>query len=610
MTKKYISIIAIAILIIFPVMGLVNVSKAQVDASVLTYLESINPQTDWTVMARKALGGEVSDASFLQELDGENANDYSSYILAITALGEDPRSFGNENLIYGLRQLSSNGQIGDEQYLNDDIFALIALRSAGVRALDSLVAQEVQYIKSKQTNDKGWSWDASATEAMVDYTAMGIMALLSSGVQATDSSIVNAVDYLANAQNDNGGFGMTSSDASNTASTAWALSAIYALGDDINFYKPAALTPVDYLNNMLHADGYFLFDENSAAADQFTPITSSYAAIALSGKYYPVSTIIAPSTVSLRIEGIESTVCLLDNAIGATALDVIKASSDECGYEYIIEQYDWGPYLTTIAGDTAAGMDGWIFAVNHEHLQVGANQFNMTEDDALVVYYGAWDSKLLRVSHDQSSVEIGDTTTATVERYDAGAWSALSDATLKRGTDSFVSDANGQVNLSWPEDGAYYLYAEAEASVRSSKVLVISGDSGESQTMGMSVTIEQDDSGAGGNGNNDQPEQSNVIFGVSGDLSFGTLKPGQSLTKQATISNTGSNSISTTATVEGTSLFTNNIYLDNVAPIQWQKIISSGAQSGVDVTLSVPQSYSASGAEQGTLIFWANAVQN
>ena len=598
------TILIIISIITLPIIGLFESSSAAVQPEVGTYLESISPQTDWSIMARAAIGQTPTNIDFLKTLDGSTANDYATYILAITSLGEDPRSFGSENLVYGLRQLSDNGQIGDEMYLNDDIFSLIALRAAGVIQSDSLVTQEVDYIKSKQAPDGGWSWDSSATEGMVDYTAMGIMALISAGVDTTDSSIVTAVDFLANAQNDDGGFGMNSSDTSNTASTAWALSAINSMNADVNFYKPTGLSPIDYLDARQHADGYFFFDETSTSADQFTQYTTSYTAIALSGKYYPVSSIIAPATSSLRIEGINSTVCVLDNAQGLSALDVIKSSAQECGYTYVIQEYEWGPYLTTINSEISEGNNGWIFVANNEHLMVGANQFAMTQGDELIMYYGAWDSKLLRITHSESSVSIGDATTALVERYDSGAWSAIQGATLTRGAETFTTDALGQVNLSWPTDGAYYLYAQSDIGVRSEKIMVVAGDAGDSQNLGMSVNIEQLDVG----GSNPDIPTPSTIFGVTADLSFGTLNPGQSLTKQATIINNGDSNIATTATVSGASLFVNNITLDNVIPAQWQQTIAGSVSTDVDVTLSVPSSYSGSGEEQGTLVFWANVV--
>ncbi|MBI1961732.1 MAG: terpene cyclase/mutase family protein, partial [Parcubacteria group bacterium] len=340
----------VAAAIAFGVFGHLVPSKAVVSPQTGAYLAALSPQTDWSVMARSATGQAVADASFLRELDGTSANDYATYILAITALGRDPRSFGNENLVYGLRQKASNGQIGDASMVSDDIFGLLALRAAGVPSNDSLVTQTVNYLKTSQLADGGWDWSAGATESSIDYTAMGIMALVAAGVAPSDDAVMAASDYLVNAQNDDGGFGILPGEPSNTASTAWVLSALHAMGDDPGFWAPDDKTTEDYLTARLHADGYFLFDASAIAADLFTPVSTSYAAIAMAGKYYPVASIAAPPTVTLRIEGQSETICDIE-AQGRTSLDVIKSAAGPCNYTYVIQDTQYGPYLTTIAGE-------------------------------------------------------------------------------------------------------------------------------------------------------------------------------------------------------------------------------------------------------------------
>jgi len=600
-SARSIASLFIAAAIMFGVFGHLAPSKAVVSPAVGAYLASINPQTDWSIMARAAINQDIGDASFLQTLDGASANDYATYILAITSLGKDPRSYGNENLVYGLRQKASNGQIGDASMVSDDMFGLLALRSAGVPQNDPLVVQAVNYIKNRQLSDGGWDWSVDSTESSVDYTAMGIMALVSAGVAPSDDAIFDASDYLLVAQNNDGGFGMLPGEPSNAASTAWVLSALHAMGDDPGFWAIAGKTPEDYLNARLHADGYFLFDASSAGADLFTPVSTSYAAIALAGKAYPVASISAPPSVSLRIEGQSETICDIQSE-GVTALDVIKASAGPCGYAYVIEDTQFGPYLTTIAGEAAAGPNGWSYLPNYELAQVGASSHQMSNGDELIWYYGAWDDVPLRVVHDVSSVFLGDTTTAVVQEYSGGSWQPYAGAALSRGSETFTAGSNGQVSLSWTQDGAFYLAGEAPGHVRSDAVLVVAGEQGEQASAPLSVTI-----GNGGLGQN-SPPPGGVNFGVSGDLNFGTLNPGQSATRQATLTNSSASNITTTASVTGSSLFSSNLALDNVAPGQWQKNISQNTSAPVSVILSVPGSYTSAGTESGTLIFWAHAA--
>ncbi|MDZ4221353.1 MAG: hypothetical protein U1C18_00595, partial [Patescibacteria group bacterium] len=229
----------------------------------------------------------------------------------------------------------------------------------------------------------------------------------------------------------------------------------------------------------------------------------------------------------------------------------------------------------------------------------------MAEGDELIWYYGAWNDKPLRVVHDVTTVAVGDSTTAVVQEYANSSWSPYAGATLKVGSATFQSGANGQVSLSWTQNGTYYLAAEAAGHVRSDAVLVVAGEAGEQASMPLSANISTEV--GSGPGSNPAPELGGVSFGVSGDLSFGTLAPGSTATRQAMLSNNASGGITTTASVSGSSLFTDHITLDNVIPGQWQKSIIASASAAVGVTLSVPSSYAGTGSESGTLTFWAHA---
>ncbi len=145
-----------------------------------------------------------------------------------------------------------------------------------------------------------------------------------------------------------------------------------------------------------------------------------------------------------------------------------------------------------------------------------------------------------------------------------------------------------------------------KASVRSKKLVIVAGDAGESESLPLSVTIT---SQGGGNDNGDDNNDSGIVFGVSGNLDFGELQAGQAATKQATITNSSNVNITTTASITGASLFQNNITLDSATPSSWQKQVFALTNEAVDVTLSVPQSYTQTGTETGTIIFWANVTQ-
>jgi len=577
--------------------------QARGAASTGVYLAGSAPTSDWTVMALSAGNDAMVETDFLASLSGTTANDYAKRILAITSLGEDPRSFGNENYIYKLQQLSVNGQLGDASLLSDDLFGVLALRSAGVSSSHALVTQEKAYIESQQLSDGSWDFAANSTSGSIDFAALGIMALLSAGASPSDSVIIAATDYIFDAQNDDGGFPITPGDDSNAESTAWALSALYALGEDPNFWVPVDQSPADYLAGLLTDEGYYLFNASASAADLRTPVTTAYAHIAASGSYFPVASIALPPSADIRVEGINNSIC--DSvARGSDALALVKSASSACDYTYVIETYEWGPYLTTINQDVAAGLIGWNFIVNHESLQIGANQFSVSEDDALLLYYGNWDDQELRITHADTVLSLNAQSAAIVEKYVNGAWEPASGATVYRGNDEFTADTNGAVALTWNAAGVYPLYAGGDGYIRSNRVMVAVGDGVSQQSVPLSVTIQN----GGSSGQQDQQTPA-VSFGVTGDLNFGSLTPGSSSTKSVTINNTGSSSITTTATVSGSEVFTNNLQLDSTAPASWSKIVGVSATAPVAVTLSIPGSYTQTGSVSGSLIFWANVAQ-
>lgn len=593
-------------------------SQAAVPASVSGYLATLK-NNEWAVMAQAALGGAPGDVSFLKTPRGGTANDYSKTILALTALGKDPRFFGPEDLVSGLRQKFNNGQMGDASLLSDDMFGIIALRAAGAPADDAVIVKAAAYLKSKQLADGSWDFSAGSSRGSADFAAMGIMALRAAGLPASDPVLKTAIDYLQKSQNDDGGWPIAPAGLSNTESTAWVLSAIYALGDNPLFWVPKSASPVDYLNARLRGDGYYLFDASSTTADVRTPVTTSYAAIALSGKFYPVQIISAPTAVNLRIEGQDSTLCEA-KAEGRTVLDAVKSGAVICNYTYVIEDTQYGPYLSAINSEAAAGARGWSYLVNYDLAMVGMADYAVKGDDNVILYYGSWDDLPLRVTH-AAAVGLGASSAAAIEKYDYNQkqWLAAGGVVLKRGSESWTIGADGRLNLSWPQAGAYQIWAEGAYLARSAKIAVTVGaGSNQSQSLALSAEITQatgggpavgDDSNppAGPGGGNTTPA---VVFGVSGDLNFGKLKPGESATKTVVITNSSMVQIKVTATVAGARLFTDNLLLDEKKPAAWEKRLETNMNNmAVNAKLTVPASYALAGKEQGTLIFWANPAQ-
>lgn len=258
-------------------------------ASALPYLEA-HAQSPWVVMALSSLG-KIADTTFLQSATSTTAIGLEAPILALTAAHQDPSTYPASDLVQGLESFYTQGQIGDPATLNDDIFGVLALISAGISPQNSVIVGTKVFIEAHQNQDGGWPFmvgDASDTNT----TAAAIMALIASGSSQGDTGIVQALAYLHAAQNQDGGFPYdpksqwgTASDAS---SDAWAMLALSASGVSESSWAAASGTPMTDLLTYQVSDGYFEFQHGSGE-DAFTPVTTSYAVLALSGKTLPVA---------------------------------------------------------------------------------------------------------------------------------------------------------------------------------------------------------------------------------------------------------------------------------------------------------------------------------
>ena len=296
-----------AYVFIISVVILVPVSSAHALVSSSTPYLQAHEQSPWVVMAL-AGAGETPDTTFLKSASGTTAIELEAPILALTAMHEDPRTYPQSDLVQALESYYKADQIGDPTTLNDDIFGVLALVSAGVLPQEEIVASTSAYIEANQNKDGGWPFVIDGTSD-TNTTAAAIMALIASGIPASDAHIVLAVAYLHAAQNPDGGLPYdpksqwgTSSDAS---SDAWAILALTASGIDASAWTTASGTPLTDLLSYQMPDGYFEFQHGSGE-DAFSPVTTSYAVLALLGKTLPVATLPAPDLTAPVISDVSA----------------------------------------------------------------------------------------------------------------------------------------------------------------------------------------------------------------------------------------------------------------------------------------------------------------
>ena len=224
--------------------------------------------SSWAVMAIAAAGedphswkgsGGKSIVDYLLanrgSLDLDKALDVARFILAITAADEDPRNIDGVNYVQALEDLF-DGQIGEEAWVNDDFWAMLALISAGEAATSTVVHESVEFIKAHQNADGGWGWGRrGVTASDVDDTAAAIMALVSAGEDSSSEVIENAVQYLRDNQQPNGGF--TSWGVTNSNSDSWAMGAIVSVGQHPVQWPVSGTNVIEHLLSLQNEDGSF-----------------------------------------------------------------------------------------------------------------------------------------------------------------------------------------------------------------------------------------------------------------------------------------------------------------------------------------------------------------
>lgn len=243
-------------------------------------------QDDWVIMALAAVSATDINTASLQSFSGTLATDYAKRILALVAVGQNSSTFTDTDLVAGLLDMASDGQIGDLDLLNDDAWGILALRAVGVPENVSIIADSANFLLNHQQLDGGWGWSANGTSDTNDTAAI-VMALLESGYPASGQAITQAVAYLKSAQKPDGGWAYEPIWDSDAASTAWVITALTKLSQNITDWSVGE-TPVEFLLSLQTEDGSFKWVSSDAVG---SASMTAFSVIALANKTFPIKII-------------------------------------------------------------------------------------------------------------------------------------------------------------------------------------------------------------------------------------------------------------------------------------------------------------------------------
>ena len=223
-------------------------------------------------------------------------------LLVVDAAGTDPHDFAGYDLVAEIlgRQLEDgsfaytpDGVRGES---NDTIFAILALSPIHEPAVAEAIVAAREWVVAAQLEDGGWFYSGSNPRSEVDMTGAAIQALVAAGppaegpaLGAYEKAIADGLEYLKRSQLPDGGFPAlpNGETESNVASTAWAVQALWAVGQNPETWTtgPEARDPLDYMESMQQEDGHIRW---RASSDMNGIWMTAYVTPAFAGHPLPI----------------------------------------------------------------------------------------------------------------------------------------------------------------------------------------------------------------------------------------------------------------------------------------------------------------------------------
>lgn len=281
-------------------------------------------------------------------------------VLAAVASGEDPHDFGGYDLVISLTEhISPTGQFGTSNGFRH------ALGMLGLAAADGTVPPTVtQWLKDQQLPNGGWGWAGSPADT--DTTAIAAQALIAAGEPLASTPVVSAVNYLRSIQGDDAGFCYSPvwGTDSSADSTAYAVQALLAAGEDLSDWTKNGRTPLEALRTFQKSDGAFVYQWDNLFLDPVDNAIATYHSVpALLGQPNPIMPPIPDDGMNHAGMVVDYADGTYETACAAFITDTITGQElmDLSGIPYS----ESGGFLTSIRDVTPTGTFYWSYWYQH-----------------------------------------------------------------------------------------------------------------------------------------------------------------------------------------------------------------------------------------------------
>lgn len=187
----------------------------------------------WPTPERSAFAAQRVEACAYKTLPADREDCAYKSLLRVVhgvgATGYDPVDVNGLKAVEQVRAGFVAGQFGQPQYVNDDMWAILALRAAGAPASDPQVRAAAANVRAAQLDDGGWSYAPIGTRSSIDMTGLALAALRAAGDDATTNHAARA--YVAAAYDAARKGFRTPGESVNCQATVWGVHAARLVGE-------------------------------------------------------------------------------------------------------------------------------------------------------------------------------------------------------------------------------------------------------------------------------------------------------------------------------------------------------------------------------------------